>query len=115
MTDTKITPHDIITMLPFDKDFKVKLLAQLEMADEDKKFRIEEALWEAYDAMFEIVRNGHLDRQMAEAAEGKIELDKNFYKEALKKADQDMVNMAVQGNTSSELSAVREKLQELIK
>lgn len=115
MSNTKITPQDIITMLPLDKDFKVQLLGRLEAADADVRFNIEEALWEAYDDMFEIIRDKNLQEQMKAAAAGEVDLNPDFYKKALAKTDDDMMKMVYQGSTTNELSSVREKLKYLIK
>lgn len=110
----KITTEEIIKMLPFDGTFKTKLLNELETYDLDRKSKTIELIWEAYDMMYEYVLQKNLGEQIELAKKGEFDLDKEFYKKAVKKTEDEIGKMFHQGSDQADLSAIRDKLKGLV-
>ncbi len=110
----KITTREIIKMLPFEPDFKAKLLSELDTYDLDRKMQAVQLIWEAYDLMYEFALQKNLDEQIELAKEGKFDLNKEFYKKAVEKTDKEIKKLFYQETAQSDISAIREKLQGLV-
>ncbi len=110
----KITTKDIITVLPISDTIKRSLLDQWESMDQDAKFDIEQILWDAYDAIYDITLEENINLELIKASQEEVKLDNEFYKRMREKTDKQMQESNVLKKDTSELQLVREKLEKFI-
>jgi len=107
----RLTTKDIIKTLPFASEFQKQLLEGFDSLDADKKFEIEQILWDSYDALFQIKLEENLELATIEAEVGNVALDQDFYKKAQEKTEKEMKSNFHEETKDMDLSAIREKLQ----
>lgn len=111
----KLTTIDIIKILPFEDGFKKSLLAEFDQLEFNKKFDMEQVIWNTYEALYKIKLQENLDVALSQFGTGDEKLDPEFYKKIQEQTHQEMQSESVQVSTDVDLDATREKLQELIR
>lgn len=111
----KITTKDIIKFLPFNNDFKNKLLEEFDSMELNKKFELEQMLWDAYDNLFELKVQEKMQVMIEKAKNKEIPLDQNIYRLAEKEAEKEMEAGFFKETTDTDLDAVRTRLEALMK
>ena len=109
------TTTDVIKVLPFDDAFKMRLLSVFDKLTPDQKYVIVDVLWNAYDAFFQIKLEENINLALADAAEGKTELDPEFYKRIEEQTEKEFESENVQATEHVDLSKARESLEQIIK
>jgi len=110
-----LTTERIISLLPLSQEEKTKLSEDYQVADAGVKFVLENTLWDAYYAYYQIRLQENLQLEFVKLKEGKVQPDAGFFarvREATEKQleDEDKVDL-----DQNELSSVREKLAAFIK
>lgn len=111
----KMATKDIIKVLPFDPEFKSKLLSDFDTLDPDQKFTIEQIVWDAYYALYQLKLEENLQLALARAGKNKESLDDTLYKRVREQTEQEMQEEYVKGTTQADLSATRDTIQSMIK
>lgn len=109
-----ITTKDIIKIMPFDEKFKMELLNEFNFLDADRKFNIEQALWDAYDNFYELKLKENTKLAFLRVQNGEEEFDKNFHKRIAEKTEKDMQGEAVQKTEQTDLAAARGAMEKII-
>ena len=109
----EITTEKIISMLPFEQEFKDKLIAQLSTMDADTKYKVEQMLWRAYFVLYEIRLESNLQKALSQAQEEGKPADRDLYQQVELQTEKEMVSSKFEEQTSTELEDVRQKLQQL--
>lgn len=110
----KITTQDIIKVLPFEEDFKKVLADFYGKADADRKFNLEQMLWDTYFTYFQIRLDENIELAMEKAKDGQEKLDGDFYKRVRMETQKQIENESIKKVTSSDLDSVRAKLQSFL-
>ena len=50
----KINTTDIIKFMPFEDNFKTDLIKNFDTLDPNKKFALEQVIWDAYEAIYKL-------------------------------------------------------------
>ncbi len=109
-----ITTKDIIKLLPFEPEFKTKMLGGFDSLTPDQKFEIEQILWDAYSAFYKLTLDTQMKIAMLKVNGGQEILDKGFY-ERVKKQAEDLIEKGVSENASAmDLSDVRSNLEKFL-
>lgn len=111
----KITTKDIIKFLPLRAEFKNKLLEEFDTMELNRKFEIEQMLWDVYNSLFEIKVQEKLELLIEKAKNNEIPLDNTLYRKAEAEAEKEMEAGFFKEATDTDLSAVRTKLEALMK
>lgn len=111
----KITTKDIIKILPFDEQFKQELLSGFDNLDPDKKFNLEQKLWDTYDAFYELQLKKNMQLALMRARENQEKLDKDFYKRIREQTDKEMQSETVQSVEQVDLSTARKAMELIVK
>ena len=106
----KVTTKDIIRFLPFDEGFKEKLLKEFDSFEPAKKYQLEKALWETYDALYQTKLDENLQIALSFAKENKEKLDEGFYGRVRELTEREFENDTMSMAQESNFSAVRDKL-----
>lgn len=110
-----MTTKAVIQLLPFDEEFKAKLLADFDMFTPDQKFNIIQIVWNAYNAYFQLKLDQNIEEAIARAADGEdIVLDQDFYKRMKEKTNNEISTQLNTVSTTVELSQTREELEKLL-
>lgn len=108
------TTKDVIKVLPFDEDFKLRLLSAYDHIRPEPKSLLIDLLWDAYDAMYEIKLEENMDEELRQAFEGKTALDQNLYSKARDKTEKDMDEEATGQAEKIDLSTTRASLEKIL-
>lgn len=111
----KITTKGIIKILPFDEEYKTKLLNDFDSFDSDRKFNIEQALWDAYDNFFEIKLKENTALALLNVQKGLEEVDENFNKRIVEKTEKDMQEEAQKNVEQKDLDAARKAMEMIVR
>lgn len=111
----KITTLDIIKMLPFEKNFQVKLLEQFDKLTPDQKFALEQILWDTYEAIYKLKLQENLQLALFRAKKKQEKLDKDLYARAKQQTEKQMETDFLKNITGFEVSHTRAKLESIMK
>lgn len=109
------TTKTIIQILPFEPEFKEQLLLAFDSMDPDRKITIERAVWDLYDAIYELKLQENIDIALQKALLNKEKLDPEFYKRVKKQTEIELLSSTATTVTQSDLTQAREKLEQLLK
>lgn len=103
-------------MLPFEKQFQLKLLEmyEKEQLTPDQKFEVEQVVWDTYDALYELKLQENLQISLHKARNNQEKLDKELYLRAKQLTERQMENDYSLYTTGTDISQVRAKLDTLI-
>ncbi|MCL4386945.1 hypothetical protein M1307_00935 [Patescibacteria group bacterium] len=110
----KLTTKIIIKAIPWEQDYKIKLLNEWDTMDREKKFVIEGIVWETYRQLYEIKLAENLQLAFYNVTKRKENLDKNFYKRVRQKTDEDMKKEVLSNKESIDLIAARQAMEKII-
>ncbi|OGD83174.1 hypothetical protein A2165_04525 [Candidatus Curtissbacteria bacterium RBG_13_40_7] len=102
-------------MLPFEKNFQAKLIADFATLDPDKKFELEQLLWDTYEAIYKLKLEENLRLALSRVKETKEKLDEDFYSRVKQQTEHDMEVDFAKITASSDIAQVRTKLDLLLK
>ena len=80
----------------------------------ERKFALEQYLWNTYYALYQLRLQENLQKGMLQAKENKESLDETFYKRIQAQTEKDMETETMETANDSEISAVRQKIQNLL-
>lgn len=109
-----MTTEEIIKFLPIEEGDKNELLKMYEYGDADQKYRINELVWTGYFELYNDTLKDNINREMELVKEGKAEADKDLYKRALQKTEQEMKGEMAEGITETDLSAARQAMEQIM-
>lgn len=112
----KVTTVGIIKMLPFEKQFQLKLLDDYEnnRLSPDQKFAIEQIVWDTYEAFYKLKLQENLQEALLKVKTHQEKLDKGLYIRAKQLTERQMENDFSLYMTNTDISKVRAKLESLI-
>jgi hypothetical protein len=111
----KLTTKDIITLLPFDQQFKTELLSSYDSFDQDRKFNITQILWRAYYALYTIKLQENLDLALLQAEnDPEMSLDKDFYAKVKARTQVQMQALSVDSKISVSVEDAKLKLAQVL-
>lgn len=110
----KITAKSIISILPFDEQFKQDLLKQYDAFTADDKFRVDRILWDAYLSYYDLKLEENTQLAFARAERNEEKLDENFYARVKEQTKKETEQTVVTETTHTGLEAARSELQELL-
>ncbi len=108
------TAKDVIKLLPFSETFKNELLAKYDLMDEDQQVAVLRAVWDLYDALYEVTLDENLKAAEQRALKDEEKLDEDFYMRVRKQTDQDFQKFVSESSANSDLSTAREELQKIL-
>lgn len=111
----KMTTQNIIKMLPFQKEFQIKLIEQFDQLTADQKFALEQILWDTYEAIYKLKLQENLQLALLRAKNKQEKLDKDLYARAKKQTEKQMETDFVKNATDFDVSHTRAKLESIIK
>ncbi len=109
------TTKTIIKILPFEKEFKEQLLLAFDSIDPDRRITVERALWDLYDAIYELKLQENIDLALQNALVNKEKLDPEFYKRIKEQTEMEILSSTATAATQVDLTQAREKLEQLLK
>lgn len=112
----KVTTVGIIKMLPFEKQFQLKLLDDYEnnRLSPDQKFALEQIVWDTYEVFYKLKLQENLQEALLKVKTHQEKLDKELYKRAKQLTERQMENDFSLYTTNTNISKVRAKLESLI-
>ena len=108
------TAKDVIKILPFSETFKNELLAKYDLMDEDQQVTVLRAVWDLYDALYEVTLDENLKSAFERAKQDEEKLDQDFYMRVRKQTYQEFQKTIRESETVSELSSTRDELQKIL-
>ncbi|NMB84311.1 hypothetical protein GYA28_03400 [Candidatus Roizmanbacteria bacterium] len=109
-----MTTKDIIKNLPLEDKTKNTLLEKFDTFTPDQKFDLEQVMWDAYEAIYNLKLQENLDLALLEAKENKESLDPEFYARVKVQTEKEMAKYLLGSTTEAELKNIRQKIQSLI-
>lgn len=106
----QLTTKNIIKILPLDQKMKEDMLANFDSYPSERKFLVEQIVWEAYDDFFMLRLEENLMLGRLEAQERKKELGPDFYQRMRKKTEEEIMSQSVAAAEKLDLDVAREKL-----
>ncbi|MDP3941297.1 MAG: hypothetical protein Q8Q49_03210 [bacterium] len=110
----QVTTQAIIKAFPFDEEFKLQLLEKLDTLDPLRKYQVTKILWDTYYSAFDAVLAENLDQEFDDVGNGNAKLDKDFFKRAADKTEQEMLEEIRQATEQVDLSGTRHQLEEIM-
>ena len=114
MVYMKLTTIGILKALPFEQNFKEKLIQDLSSMDPDKKFLIVQMIWDTYKALYEIKLEENMQNALGKVKEGAAVLDDELYIRVKEQTDKEFESETFTIGNESELAEVRKKLETLL-
>lgn len=110
-----MTTKDIIKLLPLEASFKTKLLEGYEQMPGDKRFALEQAAWEMYDAYLlgKIEENLQLALLNAET-ENKNIINPELYEKVKAETEKEVQEQGIVESEKVDLSSARDQLAQII-
>lgn len=109
-----MTTKDLIKFLPFDEPDRNELLKTYEYADKNQRFAINQLVWTAYFDLYNDTLRDNLAKEVDEAKFGEGKLDRDLYKRALQKTEQEMKLEIEKAITDTDLSAARKAMEQIM-
>src|SRR3989344_80417 len=110
----KISSKELISMLPLGSKLKQELLEKFDTLDDAKRISIIDMLWQTYDSLFEVKLQENVRNALFQIEDGQEKIGPDFYKRIQEKTRKEMEQQLVKDTTELHLSAVRDKLKNLI-
>ena len=110
----KMSSKDLISMLPLGSKLKQELLTKFDTLDDAKRLSIIDILWQTYDSLFEVKLQENVRNALFQIEDGQEKIGPDFYKRIQEKTRKEMEQQLVKDTTELHLSAVRDKLKNLI-
>jgi len=112
----QLNSKDLIRILPFEKEFRNKLLSEYDSYEEGKKFEVTKVLWESFDELYEAIKKAKSDTLTKEVADGTRHLTSDI-SEIIDQEVWDDIEARLQKDPEADesLLKIRDKLQHLIK
>jgi hypothetical protein len=111
----KITTTDIIKFLPFEKNFQADLIKNFDTLDPNKKFALEQVIWDAYEAIYKLRLEENIRLALLNAKDSNIKMDENFYNNMKAETVSQMETEFSKGTAKTDISQIRAKLEEIMK
>lgn len=108
------TAKDVIKVLPFSEAFKNELLAKYDLMDEDQQVAVLRAVWDLYDALYDVTLDENIKAAFERAKNDEEKLDEDFYMRVRKQTDQEFQKTIRETEATSELSSTRDELQKIL-
>lgn len=110
-----LTTKDIIKIIPFDDKFRDELLRDFDGLDSDRKFDIEQAIWDAYDLLYEFKLKENTQLAFLKAENNEENLDGDFYKRIREKTDKEMQELSIDKVEQSSLDEARKAMEIIVR
>ena len=110
----KTTTKDIIKVLPFDQQFKTELLNNFDSMEQDRKFVIEQAIWDAYYAIYQLKLQENIKLAEMRVEKDQEQLGDDFYKRIKAQTEKEMEEDLMKNINEDQIAAVRAKIQSVI-
>lgn len=115
MKSTKVrSTKDLITVLPFDPQFKEELTNRYDTLTSDQQYAVEDILWDFYDSVFELRLQTNIDLAFERAKKNKEVLDETFYQRIREQTEREFEKESSMIATVEHLSDTREELAKLL-
>lgn len=111
----KITTQSIINILPFEESFRKELFSGLDNLSPDQKFNVEELIWDAYGALYQIILDKNMGEALLRVEAGEEMPDKEFYNKVREKTNNEIQNQISSTDVAIDLSETREELEKILK
>jgi hypothetical protein len=112
----RVTTKDIIRMLPFQDTFKEDLLNNFDALDPDRKFTLEQALWDAFYASYQMKLQDNMRIAMEKAKQDpNAKLDEMFYSQVKKQTEDEMMQETLVEVDEAKLDEARHAMELIIK
>ena len=116
MKSTKIQgTKDLITVLPFDPEFKEALSKRYDTLTPDQQYAVEDILWNFYDSVYELRLQTNMDAAFERAKKNKEVLDESFYQRVREQTEREFEKESSMIATVEHLSDTREELAKILK
>ena len=111
-----MTTKEIIKILPFDMEFKTKLLAEYDTLDEYAKGDLVDVLWSGYCTYYQLKLNENIQKGLLISQDDQPEeaLDGTFYQRMIVKTEKEIQDNLTKSGADVDLSATREELEKII-
>lgn len=110
----KITTENIVKLLPFEESFKKEFFQQYPNLDADRKFTIQQLVWEAYYAFYRLELEKNFQLGLDDLKTGKEKPDNQFYKRVKEKTQTKMRKDAVEEVQEVDLTEARAAMEKII-
>lgn len=110
----KLNTKTIIQALPLDPGLKQDIVSKWDTMDKDLRYEIENLVWEAYYEFEDLKVDESIQKNLEKAKQGELPLNADFYNTALQSTEETKTQELHQSADTVELSAVREKLEQLM-
>ncbi len=110
-----ITTKDIIKILPFQEAFKIDFLEKFDTLPSDKKFSVEQILWDAYYALYRLKFDANISLAFERAKNNEETLDKDFYKRVEEQTEKEMETQALESTEKVDLESARKAMELIVK
>jgi len=110
----KVTTQDIIKMLPFEAEFKHKMLSEWDSYSDDQRFNLEGIIWDTYADLYQNRLETNTELAIRDLSKGEEKLDEEFGKRVREKTDKEFDEMFKQNVPEVTLVETRDKLQEIM-
>lgn len=110
-----LTTKDIIKLLPFTKDLKDRLLADFDSLDANRKFMVEDAVWNTYCTIYKLKLQKNLNLALIRASNNQEKLDANFYQRVEAATEEEMKQENMSAIQDADLSAARKAMETIVK
>ena len=110
-----LTTLDILKSLPFDQEFKNRVVDGFDKFNPDQKFVIENVIWEMYNAIYKLKLNRNIEIALKKVIKEHLPTDKSFYTKIKQETEKEMDLEFYKNVEQTDLSRVRSKLEEIMK
>ena len=109
-----MTTKDAIKLLPIDEKVKVQILNLYDHMEPAKKLTVQRIAWKMYDLARLDKIDADIQREYDEVKKGQAELGGNFYKNVVKKANQELQQDISGSSQQTDLAAARRAMEQII-
>ena len=109
-----LTTLDILKSLPFDQEFKNRIVDGFDKFNPDQKFVIENVIWEMYNAIYKLKLNRNIEIALKKVIKEHLPTDKSFYTKIKQETEKEMDLEFYKNVEQTDLSRVRSKLEEIM-
>jgi hypothetical protein len=110
-----LTTLDVVKSLPFDQEFKNKLVEKFDKLNPDQKFVVESTVWDMYNAIYKLKLNRNIEIALKKAIKDHLPTDRIFYAKIKQETEKEMDLEFYKNVEQTDLSRVRSKLEEIMK
>lgn len=110
----KLSTENIVKLLPFEESFKKEFFEQYPSLDADRKFTIQQLVWEAYYAFYRLELEKNFQLGLDDLKTGKEKPDAQFYKRIKEKTQTEMRSDAVEEVEEVDLTEARAAMEKII-